>query len=155
VSDASELYQAVIVEHDRAPRNHGPLPGATHEATVDNPLCGDVVTMRAVVEGGVVRAVAFECRGCALARASGSIATTRALGATPAELRELASAFARFVCEAPDAPMPAGLGELAAFAGVRKIKSRRTCATLALRALVAALAGDQSAPIPLPPPAIA
>ena len=133
-----ELYQAVILEHDRAPRNEGPLAGATHEATLDNPMCGDVVTMRCIVDGEVVRAAAFDARGCALARAAASIATVRAAGATPTELRELAATFEQFVREAPSAAIP-DLGELAAFAGVRAAKSRRTCATLAIRALVAAL----------------
>jgi nitrogen fixation NifU-like protein len=134
----TELYQAVILDHDRAPRNEGPLAGATHEATADNPLCGDVVTMRCIVDGDHVRAARFEGRGCALARAAASILTTRAAGATPTELRTLAATFEQFVRDAPDAPVP-DLGELAAFAGVRAAKSRRTCATLAFRALLEAL----------------
>src|SRR5512143_3336070 len=102
MSDANELYQSVILDHDRAPRNQGPLPGATHEATVDNPLCGDTVTVRVVCDGGVVRAAAFEAHGCALARAAASIVTTRAVGATPVQLRALAAEFEQFVRDAPD-----------------------------------------------------
>jgi len=136
----SELYQALIVEHDRSPKHEGPLPGATHEATVDNPLCGDVVTMRLVVDGDVIREAAFEARGCALARAGASMLTTRAATATADQLRALASTFEQFVRDAPGAPIPAELGDLAAFAGVRTFKSRRTCATLGFHALLAALA---------------
>ncbi len=135
----SELYQAVILDHDRAPRNCGPLPGATHEATLDNPLCGDTVMMRAIVDGDTVRAAAFEAKGCALARAGASIVTTRAANATIGELRALAAELEQLVRDPPGAPIPADLGELAAFAGVRTARSRRTCATLGFRALLAAL----------------
>jgi nitrogen fixation protein NifU and related proteins len=137
MSDA--LYHALIVAHDRAPHRAGPLPGATHAATLDNPLCGDVVTVRAIVDGGVVRDVAFEARGCAVCRASASMLTDRAIGASLADLRALADHFTAFVAEPVDAPIP-DLGELAAFAGVRAVRSRRTCATLPWRALVDALA---------------
>ncbi len=132
------LYHATIVDHDRAPRNEGPCPDATHAATIDNPLCGDVVTMRAFVAGDVVEKCAFEARGCALCRAAASIVTTRTPIAV-ADLRALAARFEQFVAEPVDAPVPPELGELAAFAGVRTARSRRTCATLPFRALVAAL----------------
>ncbi len=139
MSDATELYQAIIVDHDRHPRHTGPLAGATHTATVDNPLCGDVVTIHLALDGDTIRAASFDCKGCALARAGGSIIASRAAGMTTGELRALATAFEQFVREPPDAPVPEALGELAAFAGVRKVRSRRTCATLALKAAVAAL----------------
>ena len=134
-----ELYQAIIIDHDRNPRHHGTLAGATHSATIDNPLCGDVVTIQLALDGDTIRAAAFECKGCALARAAGSIVATRAAGMTTGALRALATEFEQFVREPSDAPIPADLGELAAFAGVRKVRSRRTCATLALKAAVAAL----------------
>lgn len=136
---SAELYQAIIIDHDRHPRHTGPLPGATHTATVDNPLCGDVVTIQLAVEGDTIRAAAFECKGCALARAAGSIVATRAAGMTTGALRALATEFEQFVREPADAPIPDDLGDLAAFAGVRTVRSRRTCATLALHAAVAAL----------------
>ncbi|MGE5187152.1 MAG: iron-sulfur cluster assembly scaffold protein [Acidobacteriota bacterium] len=135
----TDLYRAVILDHDRAPRNCGPLAGATHEATVDNPLCGDVVTMRAIVDGDIVRAAAFEAHGCALARAGASMVTTRAANASIADLRALAAELEQLVRGPPGAPIPPVLGELAAFAGVRAARSRRTCATLGFRALLAAL----------------
>ena len=139
MSAGDELYRAAIVDHDRAPRNHGPLPGATHEATIDNPLCGDVVTIRLIADAGAVRAIAFEGRGCAVSRAAASMWTERATGAAIDELLALAGRFERFVGEPADAEIPGELGELAAFAGVRRYRSRRTCATLATRALIAAL----------------
>ena len=142
--DVRALYQAVIVDHDRAPRNHGPLADATVHATVDNPLCGDVVTVHLRVDpDGRVAALGFEARGCALCRAAASIMTERARGHDASELRALAARFEAYV-RGPDAPVPdddeATLGELTAFAGVRAFRSRQACATLPFRARLAALA---------------
>jgi len=134
-----ELYQATIVDHDRAPRNAGALADATHQATIDNPLCGDTVTLHARVESGVIRDIAFEGRGCALSRAAASIMTTMVHGRTTDASRDLAAAFERFVQSAPDAAVPEELGELRAFAGVRRFRSRRVCALLGFRALLRAL----------------
>lgn len=144
--DVRALYQAVIVDHDRAPRNHGPLVDATAHATVDNPLCGDVVTVHIRVDAdGRVGALGFEARGCALCRAAASIMTERARGHDADELRALAARFEAYVRgpAAPDldgADDAAALGELTAFAGVRAFRSRQACATLPFRALLAALA---------------
>jgi NifU-like protein involved in Fe-S cluster formation len=97
-----DLYQATIVDHDRAPRNHGPLAGATHHATIENPLCGDVVTVHARVVDGAVSEIAFEGRGCALSRAAASIMTTmvrhRTLDDAPARRRVRALRTIRTRC---------------------------------------------------------
>jgi len=140
MSELDQLYQAVIVDHDRAPRNHGPLASATHQATADNPLCGDIVTLHLHIEGGVIRDLSFEGRGCALSRAAASILTTMLRDRPLAVAHALAAAFDAFVQSAPDALADAQLGDLAAFAGVRRFRSRRACATLPLRALAAAIA---------------
>ncbi len=134
-----DLYQATIVDHDRAPRNTGALTDPTHLATVDNPLCGDTVTLHTRVIDGVIRDIAFEARGCALSRAAASIMTTMVQGRTPDASRALAAAFEQFVRSAPDAAVPDELGELRAFAGVRRFRSRRVCALLGFRALLRAL----------------
>lgn len=134
-----ELYQQLIVEHDRAPHHCGPLPDATHAATIDNPLCGDVVTVRLVLAGDTIERIAFEGRGCALSRAAASLMTDRVSGQPVAAATALADRFERFVAEPPDAPVPDELGDLAAFRGVRAFRSRRSCATLAFHALRAAL----------------
>jgi nitrogen fixation NifU-like protein len=139
VTDPRALYQAVIVKHDREPFHEGPLPHATHIATMDNPLCGDVVTIRFVVAAGVIVDAAFEAHGCALARAGASMVTARAIGVAPAVVEALAAVVEQVVNAVPDAPIPPGLGELEAFVGVRTFKSRRTCACLAFRAAEAAL----------------
>lgn len=138
-SDAEELYQATIIDHDRAPRNAGSLADATHSATVDHPLCGDVVTVHARIAGGVICDLRFEGRGCALSRAAASIMTTMVRDHTPEASRRLAAAFEQFVQAAPDAAIPEQLGDLRAFAGVRRFRSRRGCATLGFRALLRAL----------------
>ena len=122
MSHLDELYQAVIVDHDRAPRHHGPLPGATHTAIADNPLCGDVITLHLRLEAGVIRDISFEGRGCSLSRAAASILTTLLVGLDLAAARALS----------------------AAFSGVRRFRSRRACATLPLQALAAATASAGS-----------
>ncbi|HYU16746.1 MAG TPA: SUF system NifU family Fe-S cluster assembly protein, partial [Candidatus Acidoferrum sp.] len=134
-----QLYQAIIIDHGRAPRHGGPLPGATHEATADNPLCGDQVTLRLIVDGDVVREVAFEGHGCTLSRAAASLLASRLPGTAVPDARILADRFAAFVREPPDSPVPSDLGDLAAFAGVREFKSRQDCATLVVEALLGAL----------------
>jgi nitrogen fixation NifU-like protein len=142
VSDVDDLYQATIVDHDRAPRNHGTLIDATHQATIDNPLCGDVVTVQLHIADGAVQDVAFEARGCVLSRAAASIMTTMVRGQTLDASRQLARTFEQFVQTAPDDAIPEELGELRAFSGVRTFRSRRVCALLAFRTLRQALDPD-------------
>lgn len=139
VRPIDELYQATIVDHDRAPRNCGRLASATHHATVDNPLCGDVITVQARISDGAVQDLVFEARGCALSRAAASIMTTMVRDRTPDAARRLAAAFEHFVGTAPEAGIPDELGDLRAFAGVRRFRSRRVCALLAFRTLMQAL----------------
>lgn len=142
MSDARALYQAVIVDHDRHPRNRGPLATATHHATIDNPLCGDEVTLHVAVADGVVADVRFEARGCALARAAASMLTGVAQGLDATSARALVARFDQFVRASPaDPDRGADLGDLAAFVGVRAFRSRQTCALLPFRALVTALDG--------------
>jgi nitrogen fixation NifU-like protein len=141
VSDA--LYHAVIVEHDRAPRNEGPLPGATHSATLDNPLCGDVVTMRAIVAGegesATITDAKFEARGCALCRAAASMLTTRVIGYTLVQVDQVIDTFEGFVISSDGDRWKIDLAELEVFAGVKKARARRPCALLPFRALANAL----------------
>ena len=142
MSEVDELYQATIVEHDRHPRNERPLPGASHEATIDNPLCGDVVTVRARITDGAIAEIAFEAHGCALSRAAASIMTTMVETHTPHDAQQLAAAFEHCIQSLPDAAVPDELGELRVFAGVRRFRSRRVCALLPFRALLRALDSD-------------
>lgn len=143
---AITLYHPTLLDRDRAPRCAGPLPAATHQATVDNPLCGDVLTMRLQLgpppdspEARIILAAAFEGRGCAVSRAAASLWTQRLPGCTVAEATALLARYAHFCAEPPEAPMDEDLGDLTALAGVRAVKTRRLCATLASRALQQAL----------------
>jgi nitrogen fixation NifU-like protein len=139
VSELFKLYQAIIVAHDHAPHHCGPLPGATHDGTVDNPLCGDRCTVHVRISDDRLGEVSFEGQGCALSRAAASIMTDALTGRAVAEARDLAAAFDAFVHAPPEAPVPDALGDLGAFAGVRRARSRIACATLPFRALLAAL----------------
>jgi cysteine desulfurase / selenocysteine lyase len=134
-----QLYQALIVDHARAPRHAGPLPDATHQATADNPLCGDQVTMRLRLVDGTIAAVAFEGQGCSLSQAAASLLSIRLTGAPLAEARTLAARFTAFVGDPPSTPIPPDLGDLAAFVGVRAFRSRQPCATLAAEAFLRAV----------------
>lgn len=142
MTDLDELYQATIVDHDRHPRNARALPGATHEATIDNPLCGDVVTLRAIIADGAIAELAFEAHGCALSRAAASIMTTMVQHRSLHDAQQLAAAFEHCVQSSPEAAIPDELGELRVFAGVRRFRSRRVCALLPFRALRRALDTD-------------
>jgi nitrogen fixation NifU-like protein len=137
--EVRQLYQAIIVDHGKAPRRRGPLPGATHQATVDNPLCGDEVTLRFIVDGELVREAAFEAQGCALSLAAASLLASRLAGSGLSDARALVEQFAAFVRQPPGAPTPEGLGELTAFAGVREFRSRQACAALPALAFLRAL----------------
>lgn len=142
MTDARALYQAIIVEHDRHPRNAGPLATATHHGAVDNPLCGDEVAVHVELDGaGAIAAITCEARGCALARAAASLMTERVRGLDRAAVAALAARFAGFVrTDAVDAATDTtDLGDLTAFVGVRQFRSRQACATLPFRALAAAL----------------
>ena len=134
--DAKTLYQDLVVEHGRSPRNEGALAGATHEATAKNPLCGDRVTVRVRVEAGTVREARFEARGCMIARASASMMTEAITGRGVDDARELVRTLDALVTGDPP---PADVGTLEPLRGVREFPARRGCVTLAWHALAQAL----------------
>ena len=139
--DLSDLYQEVVLDHGKRPRNFGPLEGATHRAEGLNPLCGDRIAISARVEGGAVREVRFEGSGCAISKASASVMTGVVKGKTPAEIEALFEKFHRLVTDGPAAGEEEPLGKLAVFGGVHEYPTRVKCASLAWHALRAALAG--------------
>jgi nitrogen fixation NifU-like protein len=139
-SELADLYQEVVLDHGKRPRNFGPLEGATHHAEGLNPLCGDHFTVQARVDGGVVREVRFEGSGCAISKASASVMTGVVKGKTPAEIEALFERFHRLVTEGP-AAADEDLGKLAVFGGVHDYPTRVKCASLAWHALRAALGG--------------
>ncbi len=140
MSELSDLYQEVVLDHGKRPRNFGPLEGATHHAEGLNPLCGDHFTVHARVEDGVVRDARFEGSGCAISKASASVMTGVVKGKTPEEIERLFQKFHRLVTEGP-AEGGEDLGKLAVFGGVHDYPTRVKCASLAWHALRAALGG--------------
>ena len=136
---AKELYQDVILEHGKAPRNEGPLARATHEATAKNPLCGDRITLRLAVSADGITEARFEARGCMIAKASASLLTEAVRGRTAADARELAAAIAAFV--EPGSASPPLPPAIAALSGAREFPARRACVLLPWKALGSALDG--------------
>jgi nitrogen fixation protein NifU and related proteins len=145
MSELSDLYQEVILDHGKRPRNFGPLAGATARAEGLNPLCGDHLEVELALEGGVVREARFTGNGCAISKASASVMTGLVKGKTPAQIEELFGTFHALVTEGPGAhPDLDGLGKLAVFGGVHEFPTRVKCASLAWHTLRAALKGDGS-----------
>lgn len=141
MSDLSDLYQQIIVEHNRSPRNFRVLPDANRTADGDNPLCGDRITLQVRLDGDVIADIGFQGKGCAISQSSASLMTGAVKGRTVAEAERLFHDFHEMVTgkTAPDAK---ALGKLAAFAGVRQFPSRVKCANLAWHTLHAALASS-------------
>jgi nitrogen fixation NifU-like protein len=144
MSGLSDLYQEVILDHNKKPRNFRKLDDADRQAVGFNPLCGDHLTIYLKLDGGMIRDVAFEGSGCAISKASASIMTTTVKGKTEDEVRRLFETFHRLVThEATDAaPDPDALGRLAVFSGVREFPARVKCASLPWHTLRAALEGE-------------
>jgi len=138
MSELRELYQSVILDHYKKPRNLGRPEGADREAEGVNPLCGDHVRVYALVEDDRVAAVGFEGSGCAISTASASLMTQIVKGRTRAEFEEIFERFHDLVTGRGDVD-PASIGKLEVLAGVREFPSRVKCATLAWHALRAAL----------------
>ena len=143
MSDLRDLYQQVILDHNRKPRNFRKLPAPSQSAEGYNPLCGDRVTVEIALEGDRIRDVAFLGSGCAISKASASMMTADLKGKTVAEAEQLFERFRAMVTEggADGDDAGAGLGKLGIFAGVREFPSRIKCATLAWHTVHAALAG--------------
>jgi nitrogen fixation NifU-like protein len=127
-ASAARLYGRAVLEHGAHPRNLRALPGATHRARGDNPLCGDCIDVAARIEQRTLRDIAFEGEACAVARASASLMTLALQGCELDRAQALLDSFERML-GAPGAPDPA-LGELCALAGMREFPARLRCAML-------------------------
>jgi nitrogen fixation NifU-like protein len=138
MSDLSELYQEVILDHNKRPRNFGTIAVPTHHAEGYNPLCGDRLTLEVRVEGDRIAEVAFQGSGCAISKASASLMTDALKGRTVAEAHQLFARFHRVVTTPPDQAVE-DLGKLSVLAGVREFPVRVKCASLAWHTLKAAL----------------
>ncbi|HSJ99470.1 MAG TPA: SUF system NifU family Fe-S cluster assembly protein [Myxococcota bacterium] len=139
-SELRDLYQSMILDHYKKPRNFGRPPGADRAAEGVNPLCGDHVHVYARVEDGRIAEVGFEGSGCAISTASASLMTEAVKGREVADVQALFERFHELVTGRGDVD-PESLGKLAVLAGVREFPARIKCATLAWHALRAALEG--------------
>ncbi len=142
MSDLSDLYQEVILDHNRRPRNFHALADASHTAEGYNPLCGDRLTLYLRLAGETIEEVAFEGAGCAISKASASMMTDALKGRSVAEADALFERFHRMVTTPPDQPVE-DMGKLSSLAGVREFPVRVKCASLAWHTLKAALRHEE------------
>jgi nitrogen fixation NifU-like protein len=142
--DLSDLYQDIIIDHNRAPRNFRRIEPATRQAEGFNPLCGDKLTVYLKLDGDRVEDVSFEGSGCAISVASASLMTDTLKGKTQAEAEALFNDMHALLTGQSD-EAPERLGKLAALAGVRDYPSRVKCATLCWHTVQAALEKREAA----------
>ena len=142
--DLVDLYQQVILDHSKSPRNFRKLEGASHTAQGYNPLCGDNYTIYALMDGDLVKELTFQGSGCAISKASASLLTDALKGKNKAEVKALFDKVHEMVTSGKVSDT--GLGKLAAFAGVHKFPARVKCAILPWHAVMAAVEG-KGAPV--------
>ena len=146
MSELSELYQQVILDHNKKPRNFHELEGANRTAEGFNPLCGDQLTVYMLMDEGVVKDLSFVGTGCAISKASASMMTQAVKGKTREEAQVLFDEFHRMVTgELDEAAEENHLGRLKIFAGVRDYPARVKCASLPWHTMHAALEGEETA----------
>ena len=141
MSDLRELYQQVILDHNKNPRNFKELPNATRKVDGYNPLCGDHYTVFLEIDGDTIKDISFTGNGCAISKSSASVMTSSVKGKSAVEARKMFDTFHKLVTgeTMPDAD----LGRLAAFSGVSEFPARVKCASLAWHTLHSALEGEQ------------
>ena len=145
MSNLDALYQEVLLDHYRRPRNKGALAGATGEAAGRNPLCGDEVNVAVRLEGDRIAEVKFTGKGCAISQASASVMTGLVSGKSPSEVDALFTRFRDLVTgKAPLAEGDESFRQLAAFSGVSKYPTRVKCATMSWHTLRKALGTEVS-----------
>lgn len=146
MSELRDLYQQVILDHNKAPRNFHAMDDATRHVEGFNPLCGDHYTVYVKLEGETIADVSFEGAGCAISKASASVMSSLVKGRTIAQVEELFHEFHRLVKgEALGEEEIERLGKLGAFAGVSEFPARVKCASLAWHTLHAAVKSDSKA----------
>ena len=143
MSELRDLYQDVILEHSKAPRNFRALPAANHKAEGFNPLCGDRFTIYVTTNDGAITDISFQGSGCAISKASASMMTQSLKGKTKAEAAKIFDRFHKLVTGQQPGNGDAELGKLTVFSGVSEFPVRVKCATLAWHTLQAALEGKQ------------
>jgi len=142
-----ELYQEVILDHNKSPRNYRAIEDANRTATGKNPLCGDSVVVYANVQNGIIEDISFQGLGCAISKSSASLMTTELKGKSVEEAHEIFNTFHDMVTGDPSVEADAdSLGKMVVFAGVREYPARVKCASLAWHTIEAALS-DQHNPV--------
>jgi nitrogen fixation NifU-like protein len=141
-SELQDLYQEVVLDHGKRPRNFREVEGANHRAQGHNPLCGDQITVTVKVEGGVIRDIGFQGQGCAISRASASLMTGAVKDRTREEAEQLFEQVHKLVTEGPAEVNAELLGKLTVLSGVSEFPARVKCASLAWHTLRAALRGE-------------
>jgi nitrogen fixation protein NifU and related proteins len=142
--DLNDLYQQVILDHCKHPRNFRELAAPTCSAQGHNPLCGDQLKLFLALEGGVIKEVSFVGSGCCISKASASLLTESVKGKTPDEVRQM---FDKVHDMVTTGEVKGDVGKLAVFAGVYKFPARVKCAILAWHAVLAALKGKDEQPV--------
>ena len=143
MSELSDLYQEVILEHNKNPRNFREIVDSDQYADGKNPLCGDALRVYVALDGDTVTDVAFKGSGCAISKASASMMTQSLKGKTVSEAEDLFHRFVGLATGQYGNGIHAEFGKLAAFGGVAEFPARVKCATLAWHTLQAALHGDR------------
>ena len=144
MSELSDLYQEVILDHNRRPHNFRVIDAASAKQEGYNPLCGDRLTLYLQIADGMIRDVAFEGAGCAISKASASMMTDELKGKSVADAEAMFERFHRMVTTPPDCPVEA-MGKLSSLAGVREFPVRVKCASLAWHTFKAALLRETKA----------
>lgn len=139
-----ELYQEIILDHSKRPRNFGPLDGATITVKGDNPSCGDEVELAVKLSPSTIEDLKFTGHGCAICMASASLMTVKVKGRGREDSAALARDFRAMLVEAEEPTPPESFGDLEVFAAVRRFPQRVKCATLAWRALEQALTSPEA-----------
>ena len=143
MSDLKELYQEVILDHNRQPRNFRILPTANRHAEGFNPLCGDKINIYLELDKDVIKDISFQGEGCAISKASSSMMTQSVKGKKLSEGNQLFEHFHQMITGTPGAPVSPDIGKLAIFSGVCEFPSRVKCASLAWHTLRSALEGKE------------
>jgi nitrogen fixation NifU-like protein len=148
MNDLDELYQQVILDHNKNPKNFGILEDFNFHAKGHNPLCGDQITVYLKIKDDIIEDVTFAGNGCAISKASGSIMTTLIKGKSLDNAKKLFGEFHDIVTSDPESEVDfEGLGKLAVFAGVREFPARVKCASLSWHTLKQALENSEETAI--------
>ena len=146
MSELNDLYQEVILDHNRRPHNFRVIDPASAKQEGFNPLCGDRLTLYLTLDGDVIKDVAFQGSGCAISKASASLMTDALKGKSVNEARAMFDQFHAMITSTPGTPTE-DLGKLSVFSGVREFPTRIKCASLAWHTMKAAVAHESGAPV--------